>query len=91
MALQVTIAACERALRSGSTDEWVRPTLLGAAFDVPDPDKSEAFADQIASEGRGAWQLDTTLMSIESSIAHVQDEAVKARLRVVFERLKALA
>lgn len=91
MALHVTIAACERALRSGSIDEWVRPTLLGAAFDVPDADKSEALADQIAAEGRGAWQLDTTLMSIESSIAHVQDETVKARLRAVLERLRGLA
>ncbi|MES2564067.1 MAG: tetratricopeptide repeat-containing protein [Pseudomonadota bacterium] len=91
MALQVTIAACERAMLSGSIDEWVRPTLLGAAFDVPDPDKSEALADQIASEGRGAWQLDSTLISIEPSIAHVRDEAVKARLRAVLERLKTLA
>jgi hypothetical protein len=91
MALQVTIAACERAMRSGSTDEWVRPTLLGAAFDVPDADKSDALADQIAAEGRGAWQLDSTLMSIEPSIDHVQNETVKARLRAVFERLKTLA
>jgi tetratricopeptide (TPR) repeat protein len=91
MALQVTIAACERAVRSGSTDEWVRPTLLGAAFDVPDPDKGESLADQIAAEGGTAWQLDSTLMSIEGSIGQVKDEPVKTRLRSLFERLKLIS
>lgn len=91
MALQVTIAACERAMRSGSTDEWVRPTLLGAAFDVPDPDKGDSLAEQIAAEGGGAWQLDSTLMSIEGSIGQVKDATIQARLRALLGRLKSLS
>jgi len=30
------MAACRRALARGTADEWVRPTLLGLAFDRGD-------------------------------------------------------
>src|SRR5262249_34214723 len=43
-ALQVTSAACARAIARGSGDEWVRPTLLGAAFDLGDVGKAEEAA-----------------------------------------------
>jgi hypothetical protein len=91
MALQVTIAACERARRRGSTDEWVRPTLLGAAFDLPDPAKAEELADQIENEGAGGWHLDTTLASIAESVDHVTDAEIKMRLKAVLDRLQAVA
>ena len=91
MALQVTMAACQRAMRRGTTDEWVGPTLLGAAFDVPDAAKAEELADQIENEGAGGWNLDTTLASIAESVDYVADNDTKARLKAVLERLQAAA
>jgi hypothetical protein len=49
--LRLAIAACERARRMQVADEWVRPTLLGAAFDLGDPDKAEELADALIAEG----------------------------------------
>jgi len=37
--LAAAIAACERAKRLNVADEWLRPTLLAAAFDLADPDR----------------------------------------------------
>jgi hypothetical protein len=38
--LRLVIAACERAKRLNVADEWLRQTLLAAAFDLAEPDKS---------------------------------------------------
>jgi tetratricopeptide (TPR) repeat protein len=46
---QVVVAACERAKKRKEADEWLRPTLLGAAFDAGDADKAE----ELATEGFG--------------------------------------
>ena len=48
----LVVAACDRAKKRGVADEWLRPTLLGAAFDAGDCDKAEELADEIASRGR---------------------------------------
>jgi len=37
----VTEVACERARRSNSADPWLKPTLLGAAFDAGDVTRLE--------------------------------------------------
>ena len=42
--LRLVITACERAIKLNIADEWVRPTLLGAAFDLGTPDKAEELA-----------------------------------------------
>jgi hypothetical protein len=55
--LRLAIAACERARRLQVTDEWVRPTLLGTAFDLGDPDKAEELADAIVAEGAPKWKV----------------------------------
>jgi hypothetical protein len=90
LALQVTIAACDRAVRRKTSDEWVRPTLLSAAFDLPDAEKAEALAAEVQREGAGAWQLATTLESIRESVTHVRDDGVRQRLEAVYARLAAM-
>jgi hypothetical protein len=87
-ALQVTGAACERALERNSLDEWVRPTLLGVAFDLGDVDKAEEIAERIEREGADRWRLDTTLASLEESVGHVADAQVRSDLERVLQRLR---
>jgi hypothetical protein len=88
--LKLVIAACERAIRRKAGDEWLRSTLLGAAFDAGDADKAEELALSVAAEGAAQWQLDSTLGSLEASVAHVGDAERKARLAAVIARLKAV-
>ena len=86
--LTIVIAACERAKRRGKTDEWLRPTLLGAAFDAGNADKAEELADDVAEEGAARWKLDSILNDLESSILHVGDDKSRDRLTAVIAALK---
>ncbi len=46
-------------MKRGVADEWLRPTLLGAAFDSGDCDKAEELAADVAAEGAARWKLDS--------------------------------
>ena len=86
--LRLAIAACERAKRLQVADEWVRPTLLGAAFDLGDPDKAEELADAVIAEGAPKWKVNSVLHDLEDSTVQVSDTAKRARLSVVIDRIK---
>jgi tetratricopeptide (TPR) repeat protein len=59
----ITLVACSRARARNSNDEWLNPTLLGAAFDAGDVEKAQELADQVREDGPAAWKLDTTPLS----------------------------
>ena len=86
--LRLAIAACERARRLQVADEWVRPTLLGAAFDLGDPDKAEELADAVIAEGAPKWKVNSVLHDLEDSTVQVSDTAKRARLSAVIDRIK---
>ena len=87
--LKLVITACERAIKLNIGDEWVRPTLLGAAFDLGTPDKAEELAKTVIAEGPPKWKVDTVLGDLEESVRQVGDAATRARLSAVIERIKA--
>jgi hypothetical protein len=80
------MAACDRALRRGITDEWLRPTLLTAAFDAADADKAEEIADQVEDEGLPAWKLSSVRDDLLASVELVADAGLKVRLAAVLAR-----
>ncbi|MEJ8823242.1 TRAFs-binding domain-containing protein [Variovorax humicola] len=86
--VQFVIAACERARRRGATDPWLRATLLVAAFDSGDADKAEALADEVESGDAAEWQLKSIIGSLTLSLSHVTDDAGRARLSAVIDRLR---
>jgi MAP3K TRAFs-binding domain len=88
-ALRLVIAACERARRLNVADEWLRPTLLAAAFDVGDPDKADELADDVMAEGQAAWKVNSVLGDLEASVLQVSNAAQRARLSSVIDRIKA--
>lgn len=88
-ALRLTIAACERARQLQVADEWVRPTLLAAAFDVGDPDKADELADAVIDEGPAAWKVTSVLADLNASVAQVTDPAKRARLSAIIDKIKA--
>jgi tetratricopeptide (TPR) repeat protein len=87
-ALRLVIAACERARRLNVADEWLRPTLLAAAFDLGDADKAEELAEDVIAEGPPKWKVNTSLRDLETSVSQVSDAAKRARLSGVIERIK---
>ena len=84
----IVVAACERARKLGLADEWLRPTLLGAAFDSGDPDKAEDLAMDVVAEGPAQWKLDTTLADLKASVAQVEDKDRRDRLGAVLKSLE---
>jgi tetratricopeptide (TPR) repeat protein len=86
--LRLVIAACERAKRLNVADEWLRPTLLAAAFDLGEPDKAEELADDVIAEGQAAWKVQSVLGDLEASVLQVTDAAKRARLSAVIDRIK---
>jgi len=88
-ALRLTIAACERAKQLNLADDWLRPTLLAAAFDLGDPGKAEELAEEVMDEGPAAWKLDIVLQDLKASVLHVADKTKRARLSAIIERVEA--
>src|SRR5262249_31665152 len=87
--LRLTIAACERARALNVADDWLRATLLAAAFDLGDPDKAERLADDVLNEGAAAWKIHSVLADCEASVLQVADPAKRSRLAAIVERIKA--
>ena len=71
-------------------DEWVRPTLLGMAFDAGDVTAAEDLAEQIGREGAVLWALATTVADLEISVGQQVDADVRQRLNVVLADLRAM-
>jgi hypothetical protein len=86
---QVVIAACERARERDSEDEWLRQTLLGAAFDAGDVTKANELAAEVRREGPALWKLETTLADVKLS-ASQQEPATRAGLEEVIAKLEKL-
>lgn len=86
---QIVLAACERARKRNEADEWLRPTLLGAAFDAGDADKAEELATDVLAEGAARWKLAAVISDLESTVLLLQDPDTKDRLTTVLETLKA--
>jgi hypothetical protein len=62
------VAACERGVELKTADEWVNPTLLGAAFDAGDVDKARALIVRVKAHPED-WKLETTLDDLRDRVA----------------------
>jgi tetratricopeptide (TPR) repeat protein len=87
-AAAVAVHACERSLKLNPADEWVRPTLLGMAFDAGSTSKAEELAAQVTKEGAAAWKLQTTLDDLQAVVNLQDDPKKKDRLQDVLTTLK---
>jgi hypothetical protein len=84
---KIVIAACERARKLGVADEWLRATLLGAAFDAGDADKAEELAEDVAAEGAARWKVDSTLTDLEASVAQIENKDRQDRFAAILKGL----
>jgi hypothetical protein len=89
-AATIALYAVERAQARNPTDEWINPTLLGAAFDAGDIGRAKKLYQEIRRVGAPAFHLDTTIKDLERSVQLTQDPKVKADLTAVLADLKRL-
>jgi tetratricopeptide (TPR) repeat protein len=89
VAAAVTMTACERAELRRSEDEWLNPTLLGAAFDAGDVEKARELAEAVTTEGTAVWKLETTIADCKLA-SELFDEPRRAELLTVVAQLAAL-
>ena len=89
-ASQATVLACERMRAAGLADEWLKPSLLGAAFDAGDLAKVQQLADEIEAEGGAVWMREAMIADLEVSANLVDDEDRRAALQSVVAQLAAL-
>lgn len=85
----VTLTACERAQARNSKDEWLNPTLLGAAFDAGDIEKARELADRVAEDGPSAWKLESTLADCRTA-ANLYGEPHRSALLGIVSDLEKL-
>ena len=84
------VAACERARTQGAADEWLRPTLLGAAFRAGDAKRAAELAKTVKLEGPARWKLASTLADLAESIRQTADSDKQGRLQRVHDDLARL-
>jgi hypothetical protein len=86
----VVYYACERARTRNPDDEWLRPTLLGAAFDAANVTAATSLLAEIEQEGAAPWRLATLIADLELSLQYVPDAERRTALTAIVERLRAL-
>ncbi len=89
-AAAVTMLACQRALARNPADAWIRPTLLGAAFDAGDVTEATRLYDEMLENGIAAFHLDTTLADLERTVKGMADGESKTQLAALLDQLRAL-
>ena len=89
-AAAVTMVACERARARHVDDEWLNPTLLGAAFQSGDVEKARELADLVRLEGPAAWKLATTLADLKTAVGLQNDAGKAADMQAIMADLEVL-
>lgn len=90
-AATVTMLACQRARTRNPGDEWINPTLLGAAFDKGDVPAAKKLVQEIRKNGAAKFHLDSTIPDLKRSVALLKDSNTVAALSGVLADLERLA
>ena len=89
-AARLTVVACERAMQRNPNDPWIRPTLLGAAFDAGDVPKARKLLDEFNQAATAPFQLESTIPDLRralSLLAYPETSTELASILGDFQRL----
>lgn len=89
-AARLTVLACERALHRNPKDPWIRPTLLGAAFDAGDIPVARKILDEFNQAAAPPFQIKSTLSDLRRAmllLSDTEDVRELAALLGEFQRL----
>jgi len=90
VAAQIAYLACARARERNPQDEWINPTLLGAAFDAGDVAVAKDYVKRVRKDGTAIWKLGTTFSDIDLSVSQVEDPSKREALGALRDELKKL-
>lgn len=79
------VAACERAIDLKIADEWVYPTLLVAAFQAGDIDKSRELSSKVRKNAV-QWRLDSAFQDLRDAVG-LQKPPVSDELSKIVDEL----
>jgi Tetratricopeptide Repeats-Sensor len=89
IAAAVTLVGSQRARARNPADDWVKPTLLAAAFDAGDVNAARGLADEVREMGPDAWKLKSVIGDMELALElHAVD--IAAPLREILDDLSQL-
>jgi len=86
----LVMIACTRAKERNPSDEWVRPTLLGVAFDEGDVSAARKLVKEVENEGAVTWKLATTIDDLERTFKQTKDEAKRKAQQELLGELRNL-
>jgi tetratricopeptide (TPR) repeat protein len=87
---QLVLIACRRAKERDPKDEWVRPTLLGIAFDEGDVSAARKLTEEVKMEGADTWKLETTIADLENTVTQTKDKEKREALARLLGQLRGL-
>ncbi|MDX2380618.1 MAG: TRAFs-binding domain-containing protein [Acidimicrobiia bacterium] len=90
LAGSIALKAAERARALDPEDEWLRPTLLGAAFDAQDVLGAESLGREVKRDRPGTWKLATTIVDLRVSASQAEDPDVATSLAKTYNDLNRL-
>ncbi|MEO7361038.1 MAG: TRAFs-binding domain-containing protein [Gemmatimonadaceae bacterium] len=82
------LAACDRARALGTGDEYLKPTLLAAAFRAGDLTTAASITRDIERDGPADWQLEATLADLHLAVHQTSDGDQRATLGALCARLE---
>ncbi len=82
----IALKACERSRRLNPDDPWLRPTLLGAAFDARNTSEAQRLAGEVENDSPASWKLQTTIADLRTSTEQASGPE-RGELAAVFNRL----
>jgi hypothetical protein len=88
-ALKLTQEACEALRVRNDGDDWLRQTLLGAAFDRGDYANAEKLTLEVEIQGPALWQLESTINDLRRSVAQIESPGERSRFEALIDRLQA--
>jgi hypothetical protein len=87
-ALRLTQEACEALRVRNDDDEWLRQTLLGAAFDRRDYGSAENLTCEVETQGPALWQLESTINDLRRSVAQIASLDERGQFEALIVRLQ---
>jgi tetratricopeptide (TPR) repeat protein len=72
-AARLTVVACERAMQRNPNDPWIRPTLLGAAFDAGDVPQARKLLDEFLQAATPPFQIESTIPDLRRALSLLPD------------------
>jgi hypothetical protein len=89
-AARLTVVACQRALQRNPNDPWIRPTLLGAAFDAGDIPTARKILDEFNEASTPPFRIKSTIPDLRRALSLLTGAANTGGLASILREFQRL-